>query len=168
MSAWNVHLGVGQLTLSPLISPRQSVFAGQVGAGEQQRGEVDPRGTVHPGGSQVRVDPFVRYSLYLFCDTTPSTNRQGQMCCRCLRLVDPTKIGESPMENGSDLDDDDLSLYELLNSINHQPKSYRNEVTVQVRRRRRGRRRSSVINSRDLFSISCLCLIIIELLLFKS
>lgn len=78
------------------------------------------------------------------------------MCCRCLRLVDPTKIGESPMENGSDLDDDDLSLYELLNSIGHQPKSYRNEVTVQVRRRR------------DLFSLSCLGLIIIELLLFKS
>lgn len=70
--------------------------------------------------------------------------------------MDPTKIGESPMENGSDLDDDDLSLYELLNSIGHQPKSYRNEVTVQVSHRD------------SIFSISCLCLIIIELLLFKN
>ena len=87
--------------------------------------------------------------------------RQGQMCCRCLRLVDPTKIGESPMENGSDLDDDDLSLYELLNSIGHQPKSYRNEVTVQVRSNGR-------VCWEDLFSISSLCLITVETLLFKS
>lgn len=79
------------------------------------------------------------------------------MCCRCLRLVDPTKIGESPLENGSDMDDDDLSLYELLNSIGHHPKSYRNEVTVQVRG-----------TSGDLFSFSCLFLIIAEMLLFKS
>lgn len=91
------------------------------------------------------------------------------MCCRCLRLVDPTKIGESPLENGSDLDDDDLSLYELLNSIGHQPK-YRNEVTVQVRS-------DSLYlhsldkhnnNTRDLFSISCLFLIMVELFWYKS
>lgn len=79
------------------------------------------------------------------------------MCCRCLRLVDPTKIGESPMENGSDLDDDDLSLYELLNSIGHQPKSYRNEVQVQVSHR-----------DDSLFPISCLCLFVLEMLLFKG
>lgn len=134
-------------------SPRQSVPAGSVGASEQQRGKVHSRGAFDSGGSQVGSRNSISGWSLMLCLISSSIRRQGQMCCRCLRLVDPTKIGESPlMENGSDLDDDDLSLYELLNSIGHQPKSYRNEVTVQVR---------------DLLSISCFCLIIIELL-FKS
>lgn len=81
--------------------------------------------------SNIACQVVANYVLTQFL-LSQSIYRQGQMCCRCLRLVDPTKIGESPMENGSDLEDDDLSLYELLNSFGHQPKTYRNEVTVQV------------------------------------
>lgn len=42
------------LSLLHTHSPRQSVPAGSIGAGKQQRGKVDPRGAVHSGGSQVR------------------------------------------------------------------------------------------------------------------
>lgn len=40
---------------SLLFSPRQSVPAGSISAGEQQRGKVDPRGAVHSGGSEVSL-----------------------------------------------------------------------------------------------------------------